>query len=94
MNQSKEYLKYRKRYDQIAEAIKKLSAEQIKVRKMMEKYCNHSNLELVEYSPFEIQFGIADEEGIRYKCRDCWRYFDLKEIKELHLDTTSVFTNP
>lgn len=44
MGQSKEYLGYRKRYDEIGEKIKELYAEQHKMRELMKKHCNHSNL--------------------------------------------------
>jgi hypothetical protein len=85
MSQSKEYLGYRKRYDEIGEKIKELYAEQHKMRELMEKHCNHSNLQLVEHDPLEIELGIVDEDEVQYKCQDCWRYFSLKEAKELNL---------
>ena len=55
------------------------------MRELMEKHCNHSNLQLVEHDPLEIELEIVDEDEVQYKCQDCWRYFSLKEAKELNL---------
>ncbi|QOY37640.1 hypothetical protein AWH56_008685 [Anaerobacillus isosaccharinicus] len=85
MSQNEKYWEYRNRYNEIEKEISELYAEQRKMRDLMEHNCNHSNLELVNYSPIEVEMGIVDEDEVQYKCQDCWCYFNLKEAKEMNL---------
>lgn len=74
---NEEYQKFKAQYDEITVQISNLYGEQGKLLELMRETCTHVNRTPVYPNDFLVDMG-GENDTIKYKCKDCYQYFDNK----------------
>lgn len=72
-----EYQEFKRQYDDITTQISNLHEEQGKLLELMRESCTHVNRTPVYPNSYLVGVG-AEDDTIKYKCKDCYQYFDNK----------------